>query len=313
MSISKNSKLFIAGHNGLVGSSCLKLFKKKGYTNIVTSEKEQLNLKNQSDTKDFFNENKFNVVINCAAKVGGILANYRNPYQFILDNILIQTNLINSSLDTGVDRFIFLGSSCIYPKFSKQPIKESELLCGKLEHTNEFYAIAKISGVKLIEAINKQYNKKYMSLMPTNLYGPGDNFDLKRSHVIPALIKKFHEAKEKNDDVELYGDGSPLREFLHVDDLSNAIKFILEKDITDTIINVGYGKEISISALSEIVRKITNFKGNIFWDKTKPNGTPRKLLDTKKLNAYGWCPNISLEKGISNTYEWYKNTFLNKS
>lgn len=300
--ISKNLKIFIAGHNGMVGSACERLLKLNGYTNLLTISSKSLDLRNQMDVNEFFKNNKPQIVINAAAKVGGILANNTFPYEFLLFNTQIQNNLISSALNYDVDKFIFLGSSCIYPKLSKQPIKEEYLLSGELEQTNIWYAIAKISGLKLIQAINKQFNKKFIALMPTNLYGPNDNFDLETSHVIPAMIRKFHEAKQNNTDVTIWGTGSPLREFLHVDDLANAVLFCLNNQMESPIYNVGSGEELNILELATLVSKIVGFKGNILFDKTKPDGTPRKLLKSDKIKEKGFKSKITLEAGIKSTY-----------
>lgn len=309
--VRKDSKIYIAGHNGMVGSSCWKILQQSGYTNLIGYSSEELDLRNQSDVKDFINETKPSAIINAAAKVGGILANDSCPYEFLMDNMLIQNNLIHSAHSFNVSKFIFLGSSCIYPKLAHQPILEKYLLNGPLEPTNEWYAVAKISGVKLIEALRKQFNRNYVSLMPTNLYGPGDNFDLNSSHVLPALIRKFHEGKIKgNNQVVLWGSGKPKREFLHVDDLASAVLFTIENDLKEGLYNIGSGHDLSIEDLAKMVQKNVQFKGTINWDTSKPDGTPRKLLDSSKFNELGWKSSISLEDGIKQTYEWYKNNFL---
>ena len=309
--ISKNSKIYIAGHNGMVGSACVRLFKKEGYSNIIFSSSKDLDLRNQQEVNSFFEIERPEVVINAAAKVGGIWANNEYPYEFLMENMLIQNNLISMSIKHEVEKFIFLGSSCIYPKEANQPINENCLLSGQLEETNQWYAIAKISGVKLIEAIRKQYNKNYIALMPTNLYGPGDNYDLKTSHVIPALLRKFHEAKINNTNVTVWGTGTPKREFLHVDDLANAVLFCLNNKLKDSIYNIGSGEELTIKELANLISKITGFKGKIKWDKTKPDGTQRKLLNSTKIEKKGFKSLINLEEGIKKTYlnKYYETTF----
>ncbi len=309
--ISKNSKIYIAGHNGMVGSACVRLFKKEGYSNIIISSSKDLDLRNQQEVNSFFEKERPEVVINAAAKVGGIWANNEYPYEFLMENMLIQNNLISMSIKHEIEKFIFLGSSCIYPKEANQPINENCLLSGKLEETNQWYAIAKISGVKLIEAIRKQYNKNYIALMPTNLYGPGDNYDLKTSHVIPALLRKFHEAKINNTNVTVWGTGTPKREFLHVDDLANAVLFCLNNKLKDSIYNIGSGEELTIKELANLISKITGFKGKIKWDKTKPDGTQRKLLNSTKIEKKGFKSLINLEEGIKKTYlnKYYETTF----
>ena len=293
----------------MVGSACWELFLEKGFNNLIGKSSEELDLKNQSDVNFFLKNEKPDIVISAAAKVGGIIANSEQPYKFLMDNMLIQNNIIEGALSNYVKKFIFLGSSCIYPKFSKQPIKEKYLLTDSLEETNQWYAIAKISGVKSCEAIFKQYNKNFISLMPTNLYGPKDNFDLRTSHVIPAMIRKFHEAKSKNKkEVLLWGDGSPLREFLHSHDLAKAILFSCENNMDSHIYNVGSGDEFSIKEIALKIKNIIGYSGLIKWDTSKPNGTPRKLLDSSKLNKLGWVKTIDIDKGIRNTYKSYLNT-----
>ena len=304
--INKNSKIYIAGHKGMVGSACVRLFKSRGYENLIFKTSSELDLKNQSDVLEFFKEHKPEVVIIAAAKVGGIYANDSYGYDFLMDNLIIQNNLISTSEFYGVEKVIFLGSSCIYPKMSVQPIKEEYLLTGPLEETNQWYAVAKIAGVKAIEALNKYKNKNYVSLMPTNLYGPNDNYDLNNSHVLPALIRKFHEAKiNNNSEVFLWGTGEPLREFLQVDDLAEAVLFSMVNNLDSDLYNVGIGSEISIKELAELIQKITGHSGKIKWDTSKPNGTPRKLLDSNKFKNFGWAAKISLQKGIELTYKDY--------
>ena len=304
----KDSKIFIAGHNGMVGSAVLRSLTAAGFSNIITKNRAELNLENQEEVKSFFKTQKPFAVIDAAARVGGILANDTSPYPFLMDNLKIQNNLIDSAHSNGVQKFIFLGSSCIYPKMAQQPIKEEYLLTGSLEPTNQWYAIAKIAGVKACEAIRKQFNKDYLSLMPTNLYGPFDNFDLESSHVLPAMIRKFHEAKiEGHIDVTLWGSGRPMREFLHVDDMAQAVLFAVNNELPDHLYNVGYGSDVTIKQLAEIVQQTVGHNGDIIWDSTKPDGTPRKLLDSGKFMKMGFSPKINLETGIAKTYEWYLN------
>ncbi len=304
--LNKDAKIYIAGHKGMVGSACWRILEKNGYHNLLGKSSKDLDLRCQSDVSDFLNEEKPDVIIDGAARVGGILANNLYPYDFLLDNMLIQNNLISNAHNLNVKKFIFLGSSCIYPKLATQPLKEEYLLTGALEPTNEWYAIAKISGLKLIESLRKQFGRDYISLMPTNLYGPGDNFDLKSSHVLPAMIRKFHEAKNSNNQiVEMWGSGKPMREFLHVDDLSSAILFCLENNIEHSLLNVGYGEEISIQDLAYLVQEIIDYKGEIVWDKSKPDGTPRKLMDSTLIREMNWKPSISLSNGIRKTYDWF--------
>ena len=304
--IAKDAKIYIAGHRGMVGSAYWRALTSAGYTNLIGKTSKELDLRNQKEVDDLIKAEKPDAIIDAAARVGGILANDTYPYEFLMDNMLIQNNLIRSAHENDVIKFIFLGSSCIYPKMAHQPLKEEYLLTGPLEPTNEWYAIAKISGVKLIEALRKQYGRDYVSLMPTNLYGPGDNFDLETSHVLPAMIRKFHEAKENNHaKVTLWGSGSPMREFLHVDDLDQAVLFALEHKLEEHLYNVGSGNDLTIKALAEIIQQLVGHKGEVIWDDTKPDGTPKKLMDSSKLNAKGWKSIIDLEKGIKTTYEWF--------
>lgn len=306
--LEKDSKIYIAGHNGMVGSACWRALSNAGYTNLIGKSSKEIDLRNQLAVQSFLAQEKPFAIIDAAAKVGGILANYTYPYEFLMDNMLIQNNLIRSAHELDIQKFIFLGSSCIYPKYAPQPLKEEFLLTGALEPTNEWYAIAKISGVKLIEALRKQYNRDYVALMPTNLYGPGDNFDLETSHVLPAMIRKFHEAKVNNyTTVNLWGTGEPKREFLHVDDLANAVKFTLENNLDEALYNVGKGEDVSINELAKKVGAEVGFIGEITWDQSKPNGTPRKLMDSSKLQKKGWKANIELQRGLSETYNWFKN------
>ena len=306
MNINKSSKIYIAGHHGMVGSACWRLLKKLGYYNLIGRTSNELDLRNQSQVYNFLKNSKPDVVIDAAAKVGGIKANKDYPYQFLMENMQIQNNLICSANEFNVTKFIFLGSSCIYPKLAPQPLKEEYLLTDSLEPTNEWYAIAKISGVKLCEAIRRQFGKDFVCLMPSNLYGSNDNFDLQTSHVLPSMIRKFHEAKENNhSDVILWGSGSPMREFLHVDDLANAVVFALENILPDYLYNVGTGTDVTIKKLAETIQSQVGHKGNINWDSSKPDGTPRKLMDSSKMMQLGWRPTYNLKKGIANTYSWF--------
>ena len=296
----------------MVGSAVWRALEAKGYTNLVGKTSQELDLRDQAAVNAFYNLQKLDVVIDAAAKVGGILANNDFPYQFLMENMQIQNNLIDGAFKSSVAKFIFLGSSCIYPKFAKQPLKEEYLLTDSLEPTNEWYALAKISGVKACESIRKQYNKDYVSLMPTNLYGYNDNFDLKSSHVLPAMIRKFHEAKENNHSpVILWGSGTPLREFLFVDDLAAAVVYALENKLDEHLYNVGSGKDVTIKELAKIIQKITGHKGDIIWDDTKPDGTPRKLMDVSKMKAIGWQYSTTLEAGIQKTYTWFLENINN--
>ena len=304
--IKKSDKIYIAGHRGMVGSACWRALEAEGYTNLVGKTSKELDLRDQKAVEDFIRSEKLVAIIDAAAKVGGILANDTYPYEFLMDNMLIQNNLIRSAHENDVPKFIFLGSSCIYPKFAPQPLKEEYLLTDFLEPTNEWYAIAKISGVKLIEALRKEYGRDYISLMPTNLYGPNDNFDLKSSHVLPAMIRKFHEAKlNGNATVELWGTGAPMREFLHVDDLAQAVLFGLESTLEEHLYNVGTGVDLTIKDLALLIQSIIGHKGELEWDTNKPDGTPRKLMDVSRLKNQGWNSSIILEEGISKTYAWF--------
>ena len=308
----KNTKIYIAGHRGMVGSAIWRLLEQKGYTNIIGRTSKELDLKNQTDVQTFFNTQKPELVIDAAAKVGGILANNDYPYQFLMENMQIQNNLIDASLHQGVEKFIFLGSSCIYPKFAKQPLKEEYLLTDSLEPTNQWYAIAKITGVKACQAIRKQFNKDYVSLMPTNLYGTHDNFDLQTSHVLPAMLRKFHHAKENNNaPVTLWGSGTPMREFLFVDDMAQAVVYALENHLPGYLYNVGSGKDVTIKQLAQTIQKVTGHQGEIIWDSSKPDGTPRKLLDVSKLKEMGWKYTTELEEGIEKTYAWFLENIEN--
>ena len=301
-----NSKIYIAGHNGMVGSAIWRVLTKKGYTNLIGASSSKLDLRNQNAVKDFITTEKPDVIIDAAAKVGGILANNDFPYQFLMENMQIQNNLISTAFELGIGKFIFLGSSCIYPKLAPQPLKEEYLLTGSLEATNEWYALAKITGVKSCQAIRNQFGRDYVSLMPTNLYGTHDNFDLTSSHVLPALIRKFHDGKNNNNaPVTLWGSGTPLREFLFVDDMAEAVVFALENKLPDYLYNIGTGKELTIKELSLLIQKIVGHSGEIIWDNSKPDGTPRKLLDVSKMQNLGWKHQVNLEKGIQMTYDWF--------
>ena len=307
---SKNTKIYIAGHRGMVGSAIWRALEAKGYSNLIGKTSKELDLRNQQAVQDFFKNEKPEVVIDAAARVGGILANNDYPYQFLMENMQIQNNLIDTAFHAGINKFIFLGSSCIYPKLAPQPLKEEYLLTGPLEPTNEWYAVAKITGVKACEAIRKLFGRDYISLMPTNLYGPFDNFDLKTSHVLPAMIRKFHEASQFAVDsaqsaVTLWGSGNPMREFLYVEDLAEAVVFALENEFKDNLYNVGTGEDLTIRELAELIQKIVGHKGEIIWDSSKPDGTPRKLMDVSKMTDAGWKAKTSLEDGIKKTYQWF--------
>ncbi|MBU4223715.1 GDP-L-fucose synthase [Patescibacteria group bacterium] len=305
--MNKNSKIYIAGHNGLVGSAIIRRLQKDGYTNLLLRTHKELELADQRAVAEFFAKEKPEYVFLAAAKVGGIMANQTYPADFIYENLAIQNNLIHQSYLKGVKKLLFLGSSCIYPRLCPQPIKEKYLLSGKLEPTNNAYAIAKIAGIIMCQSYNKQYNTNFISVMPTNLYGQNDNFNLDDSHVLPALIKKFHEAKKnKAKEVAVWGTGNAMREFLHVDDLANACVFLMNSYNDSEIINIGTGEDLPIKKLAELIRNIVGYKGKISWDSTKPDGTPRKLLDVSRLHQLGWKHKINLEKGIKMTYEWYK-------
>lgn len=306
--MNKQTKIYIAGHRGMVGSAILENLKEYGYSNFITATSSELDLRDQQATNDFISKEKPDVVIIAAARVGGILANNDYPWQFLYDNLMIEANLINAAHENDVQDLIFLGSSCIYPKHADQPLKEDYLLTGPLEPTNEWYAVAKITGIKLCQALNKQYSRNYISMMPTNLYGLRDNFDLKTSHVLPAMIRKFHEAKDNDHEtVPLWGSGSPMREFLHVEDLAESVRFILEfeGELEYDLINAGTGEDLTIKELAETVQKVVGHKGDIDWDSSKPDGTPRKLMDVSRINDLGWKAEIGLEEGIRDTYEWF--------
>jgi GDP-L-fucose synthase len=301
-----DSKIYIAGHNGMVGSAIWRTLSAKGYSNLIGASSKELDLRNQQSVTNFISKEKPDVIIDAAAKVGGILANNNFPYQFLMENMQIQNNLISCAHELGVSKFIFLGSSCIYPKLAPQPLKEDYLLTGTLEPTNEWYALAKITGVKACEALRNQFDKDFVSLMPTNLYGTHDNFDLNSSHVLPAMIRKFHEAKLNNNaSVTLWGSGTPLREFLFVDDMAAAVVFALENKLPDYLYNVGTGEDLTIKQLALTIQKIVGHKGEIIWDATKPDGTPRKLMDVSKMHTLGWKHQVNLEEGIQKTYDWF--------
>ena len=305
--IPKDAKIYIAGHPGMVGSACWRLFQNKGYSNLIGIKSNDLDLRNQELVEKFFKREKPDFVIDAAARVGGILANSKYQYDFLIDNLLIQNNLIKSAHENKVSKLIFLGSSCIYPKNAPQPLKEEYLLTSPLEESNQWYAIAKIAGVKLIESVRNQFNKDFISLMPTNLYGPGDNYDLQTAHVLPALIRKFHEAKNNNiDKVVIWGTGKPLREFLHVDDLAKAVLFSLENKLSESLYNIGSGEEISIAKLSLMIKQKIGFEGDIVFDISKPDGTARKLLSSDKINKLGWEKTIKLKDGVNSIIKEYQ-------
>jgi GDP-L-fucose synthase len=302
----KSDAIYIAGHRGMVGSAIFRRLKKEGFTNLITATSSELDLRNQQKVYSFLEEIKPKAVVIAAAKVGGIMANDSWPYTFIHENIVIQDNLIHGSHRAGTEKLIFLGSSCIYPKLADQPMTEESLLTGPLEPTNQWYAIAKIAGVKSCQALRKQHNRDYLSLMPTNLYGPNDNFDLKTSHVLPAMIRKFYEAAQNgHSDVTLWGSGSPMREFLHVDDVAGAVLFALDHTLKNNLYNVGTGMDISIKELANLIQNLTGHEGDIVWDSSKPDGTPRKLMDVSRLAKEGWEYTVGLKDGIKATIEWY--------
>lgn len=304
--MNKDSCIYVAGHRGLVGSAICKALKNNGFTNLLLRTHRELDLTNQAAVRDFFEDQRPTYVFLAAARVGGIHANDTYPAEFIRDNLLIQTNIIDSAYQAGSEKLLFLGSSCIYPKFAPQPMKEEYLLTGELEPTNEWYAIAKIAGIKMCQAYRRQYGFDAISLMPTNLYGPGDNFDLENSHVVPALMRKFHEAKiAGKPSVEVWGSGTPRREFLHVDDLADAAVFLMRNYSGEDIVNVGVGDDICIRELAELMANVVGFDGELVFDATKPDGTPRKLLDVSKINTLGWHSSISLEEGLASTYHWF--------
>ena len=302
----KGAKIFIAGHRGMAGSAILRCLRNVGYTNIVVRTRQEVNLMDAGAVTAFFDAERPEIVVDAAARVGGIAANWENPVEFLLENLTIQNSLIKSSADSGVRKLLFLGSSCIYPKMAPQPIPESALLTGALEPTNEAYAIAKIAGIRLCQSYARQYGKNFISAMPTNLYGPNDNYDLQTSHVLPALIRKVHEARISSaPEVVIWGTGTPRREFLHVDDLADACRFLLENYDSPEVINVGFGDDVSIRELSETICDVLEYRGKLVFDTSKPDGTPRKLLDCTKLSTLGWKPSLDLRTGIRNAYEWF--------
>jgi GDP-L-fucose synthase len=306
MPVNKSDKIYIAGHRGMVGSAILRKLKAEGFAHLVFRSSDELDLRNQQGVQDFFQKEKPDYVFLAAAKVGGILANDSNRAEFLYDNLLIESNIIHSAYLNQVKKLLFLGSSCIYPKLAPQPLKEEYFLTGLLEHTNEPYAIAKIAGIKLCEAYRDQYGCNFISAMPTNLYGPNDNYDLKNSHVLPALIRKFHEAKTKGDhSVTLWGTGEPRREFLHADDLADACFYLMQHYNQPEFVNIGTGKDLAINDLAHLISNIVGFKGKIVHDLSKPDGTPRKLLDVSKLTSLGWKPSIGLEEGIKKVYQQF--------
>ncbi|WP_316569594.1 GDP-L-fucose synthase [Neobacillus sp. YIM B06451] len=304
--MNKHSKVYVAGHRGLVGSALVRKLTSLGYENVVLRTSGELDLRDKNAVDQFFETEKPEFVFLAAAKVGGIVANNEYPADFIRDNLLIQTNVIDASYRNNVEKLLFLGSTCIYPKMAPQPLKEEYLLTGLLEPTNEPYAIAKIAGIKMCESYNRQYGTKYISVMPTNLYGPHDNFDLHTSHVLPALIRKFHEAKETNaPQVEIWGTGTPKREFLYSDDLADACVYLMNNYFANEIVNIGVGEDISIKELAEHIKAVVGFNGNLEFDTSKPDGTPRKLVDVSKLNSLGWKAQTSLNDGLEKAYQWF--------
>jgi len=326
--ISKLSRIYLAGHGGLVGGAILRALHEAGYENLVVRDLDELDLTDQHATRRFFSEERPEVVIIAAAKVGGILANWEQPWEFVYENLQIETNVIGEAYAAGAHKIVFLGSSCIYPREAPQPLREEYLLTGPLEETNRAYAIAKIAGIELCRSLNREYGGDCLSLMPTNLYGPGDNFDLRSSHVLPALIRKFHEAKRGGEagggadrpvnpdarvapdkPVTVWGSGAPRREFLYVDDVGKAVVFCLEHvsaaDVQDGMLNVGCGEDLTIRELAELVQRVVGHRGEIVWDATRPDGTPRKLMDVSRLRGLGWAPTVSLEDGIGRAYEWF--------
>jgi GDP-L-fucose synthase len=302
----KDSKIYVAGHRGLVGSAIVRRLRAEGYGNLVTRTSRELDLREQAAVREFFDRERPEYVFLAAAKVGGILANDTYPADFLYQNLMIEANVIESARLSGVKKLLFLGSTCIYPRMAPQPLKEEYLLTGPLETTNEWYAVAKIAGIKLCQAFQRQYGARFISAMPTNLYGPGDNFDLESSHVMPALIRKFHEARmNRAPSVTVWGTGKPLREFLHVDDCAAACLFLMQHYDGEEIVNIGVGEDLSIAELAELVSKVVGFTGKIVYDTDKPDGTPRKLVDVSRINGLGWGAGIPLETGIRTTYAWF--------
>jgi GDP-L-fucose synthase len=307
VTIGQDSKIYVAGHRGLVGAAVSRALENQGYRNQILRTHRELDLTDQAAVSAFFERERPNAVIMAAARVGGIHANNTRPAEFIRDNLLMQDNVIDAAYRSGVDKFVFLGSSCIYPKMAPQPIKEDYLLTGALEPTNEWYAIAKIAGLKMCQAYRRQYGFNAISLMPTNLYGPGDNFDLQNSHVLPALIRRFHEATQRGDTtLSIWGTGTPRREFLHVEDMADAVVYLLKTYDDEPMVNIGWGEDVTIRELAETVAAVAGFQGELVFDTTKPDGTPRKLLDTTRLTSLGWKPKIKLRAGIEGVYEWFK-------
>jgi GDP-L-fucose synthase len=310
---SRLSRIYLAGHTGLVGGAIRRALHEAGYENLVVRDLDELDLTDQHATRRFFSEERPEVVIIAAAKVGGILANWEEPWEFIFQNLQIETNVIGEAHASGARKIIFLGSSCIYPREAPQPLREEYLLTGPLEETNRAYAVAKIAGIELCRSLNREYGADCLSLMPTNLYGPGDNFDLRSSHVLPALIRKFHEAKRAGDTpdepVTVWGSGAPRREFLYVDDVGKAVVFCMEHvqaaDVQDGMLNVGCGEDLTIRELAELVQRVVGHTGEIAWDAERPDGTPRKLMDVSRLRGLGWAPTVSLEDGIGRAYDWF--------
>ena len=306
MHLSKSDKIFVAGHRGMVGSALVRRLEAEGFTNVLKRDRSQLDLTDESAVAKFFADAPPDVVVVAAAKVGGIKTNNEYPVEFLLENLRIQNNIIRSAFEAGVRKLLFLGSSCIYPKFAPQPIPETALLTGPLEPTNEAYAIAKIAGIKLCQAYAREYGANFISVMPTNLYGPNDSFDLETSHVLPALLRKAHDAKTRNENkLIVWGTGKPRREFLHVDDLASACLLLLEKYDSPEIVNIGCGEDITVRELAELICDVVGFNGELVWDATKPDGTPRKLLDITKIRTLSWQPTIPLRQGIAQTYEWF--------
>jgi GDP-L-fucose synthase len=312
--MNKTDKIYIAGHRGMVGSAIVRKLQAEGFTNIITRTSKELDLKEQVAVREFFAAEKPDVVVLAAAKVGGIHANNVYRAEFLYQNLMIESNVIHSSFENGVKKLLFLGSSCIYPKMAPQPLKEESLLSGILEQTNEPYAIAKIAGIKLAESYRRQYGCNYISAMPTNLYGPNDNYDLNNSHVLPALIRKFHTAKINNAaSVEVWGTGSPMREFLHVDDLADACFFLLQNYDEEMFVNIGTGEDLTIKALAEMIKEIVGFEGDLKWNTEKPDGTPRKLMDVSRLHKLGWKHRIGLREGITSVYAEFAKSELAKA
>jgi GDP-L-fucose synthase len=307
VTLNHEAKIYVAGHRGLVGAAVVRALRQQGYGNLVVRTHREVDLTEQAAVRGFFERERPQAVVMAAARVGGIHANNSRPAEFIRDNLLIQDNVIDSAHRAGVQKFVFLGSSCIYPKLAPQPITEDYLLTGPLEPTNEWYAVAKIAGLKMCQAYRRQYGFNAISLMPTNLYGPGDNFDIQSSHVLPALIRRFHEAQQRGDaTMSIWGTGTPRREFLHVDDLADAVVYLLETYDEEPIVNIGWGEDVTIRELAEIVAAVAGFQGRLVFDSSKPDGTPRKLLDTSRLTSLGWKPKITLRAGIEQTYAWFK-------